>query len=212
MTGTSEPAVGAVVAAVKSQEQVSSGTSERTAADVSSIWLAVIAPAMALLALLDLYLLVQFWPASAGAGEVPPKFQDVAVFGATFAQVPRETLFFAVVILSGALGGFVHSLRSLAWYVGAQRFFRSWVLNYLYLPLVGALTAVILYLIIRAGFLAGTSAEATSPFGFAALGAMSGLFTEQGVKKLKEVFETLLTKADEGPHSKDAPISDNGSA
>jgi len=178
---------------------------------VGSFGLALIAPVLAVLAIVDLYLLVQFWPASVAPGQTSGDAQDVYVFGATLKQVPRETLFFAIVILAGALGGSVHSLRSLAWYVGGQRFVRSWILNYFYLPLIGSLTAVILYLIVRAGFLAGTSIEATSPFGFAALGALGGLFTEQGVKKLKEVFETILTKADEGPHSKNEAVGEGGS-
>lgn len=209
MTVTSDPAA-PVVAVVKPPQQGGARTRASAPMRVGSIWLALIAPALAILALADLYLLIQFWPISAPVGEVPPVAQDVFVLGATLSNVPRETLFFAVVILSGGLGGAVHSLRSLAWYVGGQRFVNSWVLNYFYLPLTGALTAMILYLIVRAGFLAGSSVEATSPYGFAALGALGGLFSEQGVKKLREVFETLLTKHEEGPHSKNEAIGEAG--
>src|SRR5262249_20265191 len=46
--------------------------------------------------------------------------------------------FFLVVSLAGALGGLLHSLRSLSTYVGERYLFRSWLLYYLALPLVGA--------------------------------------------------------------------------
>lgn len=208
MAGNNESAGAAVVAVVKPAHQAS----KTRPVTVGSIGLAIIAPLLAILALGDLYLLIQFWPVTAGVGEVPPKAQDVVLFGTTYAAVPREMLFFAVVILSGGLGGAVHSLRSLAWYVGGQRFVRSWVLNYFYLPIVGALTATILYLIIRAGFLAGSSVDATSPYGFAAMGALAGLFSEQGVRKLKDVFETLLTKPEQGPNSRHEAVSEAGSS
>jgi len=208
MTDPAQPTAPAVVAAIK--PALGSAVGAKPRMNVGAAWIALIAPAMALLALADLYLLVQFWPETAGLGEVPAKAQDVYVFGVTLAQVPRETLFFAMVILAGGLGGFVHALRSFGRYVGAQRLVRSWLLNYLYTPLIGALTAVLLYLIVRAGFLAG-SVDATSPFGFAALAAMTGLFTEQGVKKLKDVFETLLAKAEPGEHPLQEAAIEGGS-
>jgi hypothetical protein len=176
----------------------------------TSTLVALVAPFLALWALVDLYLIIQFWPASAGIGEVPPAAQDVAILGIKFPQVPRETLFFAVVILAGSLGGSVHSLRSLSWYVGGQQFVRSWTLRYLYLPIIGSLLAIILYIIVRAGFLAGAAVDASSPFGFAALGALAGLFSDQGVKKLRDVFEVLLTKAEEGPNSRNEAASGTG--
>ena len=197
----------AVVPLVKSHEAGSHGARAKPIL-AGSFLVATVAPFLALLAIVDLYLLVQFWRASAGIGEIPPAAQDVTAFGATFTQVPRETLFFAVVILAGVLGGSVHSLRSLSWYVGGQRFVRSWTLRYLYLPIIGALLAFILYIIVRAGFLAGAAVDATSPFGFASLGALAGLFSDQGVKKLRDVFEILLTKAEEGPQSRNETVAD----
>jgi len=170
MAGSNDPTTPAVVAVVKPNTRAGFSRSVQ----VGTLGLAIIAPLLGILALADLYLLIQFWPEAAAVGEVPAKAQDIVVFGTTYSQVPRETLFFAVVILSGGLGGAVHSMRSLAWYVGGQRFVRSWILNYFYLPIVGALTATVLYLIIRAGFLAGSSVDASSPYGFAAMGALRG--------------------------------------
>ena len=177
-------------------------SSPSLAARVRTWWLWPLALGLALLAFTEAYLLVQFWPATAGAGQaVPADSADVTIFGQVWTAVPRETLFFLVVILGGGLGGTIHSLRSLAWYVGSQHLTRSWALRYCYLPLVGALLALALYVIVRAGFLAGTSVDASSPYGFVALGMLAGLFSDQGITKLKSVFEVVLSEPDQGPAS-----------
>ena len=50
-------------------------------------------------------------------------------------------------------------------------------------------------------FSANTTVEQTSPFGFAALAGLVGMFSEQAVLKLKEVAEILLTKPKSGANS-----------
>lgn len=179
-------------------------------ARVGLIWLWILATILGAFAVGDAYLLIAFWPASVGPGALPPASSDVIAFGQTITAVPRETLFFVVVILGGSLGGTIHSLRSLAWYVGSQKLFRSWLLRYCYLPIIGALLALILYIVVRAGFLAGTSVDASSPFGFVALGALAGLFSDQLVLKLKDVFETLLSNAEVGPDAATKPKESEG--
>jgi hypothetical protein len=164
-------------------------------------WLWPLAFGLALAALSETYLLVQFWPATVSPGATATDATNVVILGQKLEAVPRETQFFVVVILGGALGGTVHSLRSLAWYVGSQRLSRSWALRYCYLPLIGSLLALALYIIVRAGFLAGTSVDASSPFGFVALGMLAGLFSDQGITKLKTVFEVLLAEAEKGPEA-----------
>jgi hypothetical protein len=70
------------------------------------------------------------------------------------------------------------------------------------------------YFVIRGGFFSPQSDfSQTSPFGFAALSAMVGLFSEQAVLKLKQVAETILSKPESGadptPPQK-APPPDDG--
>ena len=73
---------------------------------------------------------------------------------------------------------------------------------YIMLPFVGATLGLILYLVIRGGFFSTqATVQQTSPFGFMALAALAGLFSEQAVLKLKEVAETLLKKPEEGKDS-----------
>jgi len=65
--------------------------------------------------------------------------------------------------------------------------------------MVGALLALLAYLVVRAGLVSGPlSSEAVSPFGFVALAGLVGLFTDQTIGKLKAVFETLLAPAPTG--------------
>ena len=44
--------------------------------------------------------------------------------------------------------------------------------------------------------------QQTSPFGFAALAGLVGMFSEQAVLKLKEIAETLLAKPTPGENAK----------
>jgi hypothetical protein len=111
---------------------------------------------------------------------------------------------------AGALGASVHALRSLSWYVGNRNMRMSWVLPLVLLPIVGALLALVAFIVVRAGLISGPlSSDAVSPWGFAALAALVGLFTDQTIGKLKAVFETLLAPAPKGAdHGTGAPIID----
>jgi len=105
---------------------------------------------------------------------------------------------FWIVLLSGLLGGLVHSLRSFAWYAGNRKLVLSWAAFYVTLPVVGGAMALIFYLVIRGGFFPQAQISETSPFGFAALAVLIGMFTEEAAVKLKSVATTLLNPAEKG--------------
>jgi hypothetical protein len=70
---------------------------------------------------------------------------------------------------------------------------------YVLLPFVGSTLGLVFYFVIRGGFFSPEATiEQTSPFGFAGLGALVGMFSEQAVLKLKEVAEILLAKPSVG--------------
>ena len=70
---------------------------------------------------------------------------------------------------------------------------------YILLPLVGACLALIFYFIVRGGFFAPSAKfDQTSPFGFAAMAGLVGLFSQQAALKLKQIAETLFTRAEQG--------------
>jgi hypothetical protein len=157
-----------------------------------------------------LYGLIILWPirstadgsaptatTSASAPSSAPKINlpsPITMFGLR-PNVSDEVRLLLITILAGALGSLVRALRSVYWYVGNRQLVRSWLGQYMLLPFVGSALAVIFYVVVRGGFFSPQATfEQTSPFGFAALAAMVGLFSEQAVLKLKQVAETVLTK------------------
>jgi hypothetical protein len=148
---------------------------------------------LVVLDLLTFYGIWTFWPAENASGG-----RIVHVFGLS-RNVSRETEFFVIVALAGALGGSIHSIRSIAWYIGNRRLRWSWTPFYVLQPLVGATLATLFYFVLRAGlFSPSTQTKATSPYGFAALAALVGLFSEQAVEKLKTVAEEFFQEAPKG--------------
>lgn len=118
------------------------------------------------------------------------------------ATIYLETRLLLLVMLAGALGSLMHSLRSLYWYTGNRMMVWSWVGFYVLLPFTGAMLSVIFYFVVRGGFFSPqASFENTSPFGFAALSALVGLFSPQATLKLKEIAETIFTKPGAGADS-----------
>ena len=139
-----------------------------------------------------------------GQAETPPaesfaKSPQLVTFLGMNMAVKDEHRLLLIVAVAGALGSLIHALRSLTKYVGVQKLEHNWLPMYILLPFVGSTLAVLFYLVIRGGFFStGATVQATSPFGFAALAGLVGLFTEQAVLKLKEVATTLLAKAEKG--------------
>jgi hypothetical protein len=133
-----------------------------------------------------------------------PDPETISFFAGRFKpQIYLETRLLLLVMLCGALGSLMHALRSLYWYTGNRKMVWSWVAFYMLLPFTGAMLAVIFYLVVRGGFFSPqASTETTSPFGFAALSALVGLFSPQATLKLKEVAETIFTKPAAGADHK----------
>jgi len=126
----------------------------------------------------------------------------VTAFGKKF-EVYDEVRLLWIVIFAGGLGSLIHALRSVYWYVGNRKLVWSWIGKYLMLPFAGSALAVVFYLVIRGGFFSPQAGFGnTSPFGFAAMAALVGLFSEQAVLKLQEIAETVFTKPAPGADSK----------
>lgn len=134
-------------------------------------------------------LLVAVWPTTTGqSGPLG------AVLG-----LDGERSLLVVTTVSGGIGGVLHAVRSLYWYVGNRAARRSWLLFYVCVPLVGALLALIFYVVLRGGLLSSqVSATDVNPYGFCAVSALVGLFASEAVAKLKEIFSTLFSTAETG--------------
>jgi hypothetical protein len=137
------------------------------------------------------YMVIAFFPNESGA-------KTANYFGANL-TLGRDTLIFIVVLAAGALGGTAHSLRSLFWYFGNASLRRRWMLMYTGLPFVGGLLALFFYLLLRGGLLATQATGSDiNAYGFAAVGAVVGLFSEQAALKLLDVFSTLFSTVTKG--------------
>ena len=141
--------------------------------------------------------------ASPSPGATPQPTPRTFVFLGRQFKLWDEQQLILLVLLAGALGSILHSLRSVYWYIGNRSLVRSWMAMYIVLPFAGATLALIFYLVVRGGFFSPQSSfKETSPFGFAAFAALIGMFSPQAVLKLREVAETLLSKPKPGPDAK----------
>jgi len=107
-----------------------------------------------------------------------------------------------IVMICGALGALLHCIRSLFWYVGERELRWSWLLMYILLPFNGTILAVAFYFVIRGGFFPQAKADESSPISFAALAIIIGLFSQQAILKLKQVFDTMFTTPPPGENAK----------
>ena len=165
---------------------------------VGPVGIVLITAYLILASILLLYSLVQFWPPPTSAEGTAQASSAVAFLFWTLSVSDEVRLIF-IVAMAGALGSLVHALRSLYWYVGNRELVFSWLAKYILLPFVGSTLGLVFYFVIRGGFFSPEATiEQTSPFGFAGLGALVGMFSEQAVLKLKEVAETLLAKPEPG--------------
>jgi hypothetical protein len=112
--------------------------------------------------------------------------------------VDLNTIYLILVALVGFLGNMIHISTSFTTFVGNENFKKSWILWYFVKPFTAAALAVIVYFIIRAGFLSyGSDAKNVSLYGMLSLAALAGLFTDTATLKLKEVFDTMFKPRDE---------------
>jgi hypothetical protein len=140
---------------------------------------------------------------AAGATNSPQSVGVDLTVEAPCAQYPSEVNVLLMIMLMGSLGGFIHLSSSFAQFVGNRQLRRSWILYYIFMPLEGAALALLLYLLLRIGVLAGpaSASSATSCptanlnfVGLYAFAGLTGLFTKQAIEMLADVFSTIFKK------------------
>lgn len=124
------------------------------------------------------------------------------LFGLVDVSVDKSTGLILLVLLMGALGGFVHAATSFASFAGNRTLRVSWMWWYgLRIP-IGAALALAFYFVLRAGLIGvDDSSEEINTYGAASLAFIAGLFSKQAVDKLEEVFNTVLKIGEEGGDS-----------
>jgi hypothetical protein len=177
-------------------------------------WMLAFLALTIVLAGIALYGLWSFWPSENPNGRGLLTRKTVHFFGWD-KLLSRESLFFVMVAFAGALGGMVHAVRSLAVYLGNRQLKWSWAPFYLLKPVLGAVLATLLYFVLRAGlFSPSASTQQASPYGFAAIGALAGLFSDQAVEKLRKIAEELFEKLppQKDHYTAESPEAETGSA
>ncbi len=170
---------------------------------VGRTWIVLLSLFLSALAGLLIVVLIQLWPASVGtsSGSSTSFVTNHVVLGVR-ANINLDTNLLLLALLAGALGGVLHSLRSIAWYVGERQLRWSWVLRYWCLPFVAAILALLFYLLIRGGLISaqGTTQD-ISPYGIAAIAGLVGLFSDQAAEMLKKVFTTVFAAEPKGSNN-----------
>jgi len=152
------------------------------------------------------YVLVQMWPPSVPAGGTVPATSRFNLFAIKF-TLSQDKDFLILLAAAGALGAMAHVLRSFYVYAGERKLVKSWLISYFLIPEVGAIVAVVVYIVLRGGLIAGGVAQ-QNPFGFAAVGVLVGMFSSQALEMLKKVFETLFAATPpKSEHYQDLPPS-----
>ena len=112
--------------------------------------------------------------------------------------ISQEVQLLLLVLFTGAFGSCVYALKSLADYRGDDQLYETWFTYYLIQPFEGAGIAFLLYLVVRGGFLAGTSGDVktVNQFVMCGIAGLAGAFSDTAFLKLREVFQTLFKPQD----------------
>jgi hypothetical protein len=141
------------------------------------------------ISILLVYLIFEFWPTYELDGSIAIRDSTITLFGSAVRFTASiEVRLILLVLVSAALGSYVHAATSFADFVGNRRLSSSWVWWYVLRMFIGASLALIFYFALRGGLLtAGAGASNISPFGVTAVAAMVGLFSKQATDKLEGV-------------------------
>jgi hypothetical protein len=122
---------------------------------------------------------------------------NLRAFGGAW-PISREVQLLVLVLCAGALGSYVHALKSFSDYLGNRSLTRSWFVWYLSRPFLGMVLAFIFYAVLRGGFLTGTPADVrvVNPFGAIAVAALVGMFADKAAQKLAEIFDAFFKGED----------------
>jgi hypothetical protein len=120
-----------------------------------------------------------------------PKEVRTEVFG----DLSGEGYLFLVVLFAGMTGGIIRGIHSFFKHLGLGDFSFKWTWYYVMLPFIGSSLSIVLYLVIRGGFFTSSYGESLSLnlFSFAALGTLTGLFSENAMEKLRQTASVLLS-------------------
>lgn len=129
-----------------------------------------------------LWVLVRIWPDGS----------DEQLTLCTF-SIHTESRYLLAIITSGTIGALSETAYSFIRYVGTRQFRLSWAMWYLLKPLIGASLALVIYLLVRGGFFAGSAQpQDINLFGLAGLACLAGLNSKEMLEKLESLAKQVL--------------------
>ena len=112
------------------------------------------------------------------------------------ANLPKEIDFLYLVLIAGALGAFLHSVRSFTTFVGNASLRATWMWWYYLHPFLGAILALTFYFTLRGGFVVIASGAVKtsdlSPFAIVSGAVLAGMFSKAATTKLGEIFNVIF--------------------
>jgi hypothetical protein len=143
------------------------------------------------------YSLTAVWPTPAVASTpAKPDWEKQVTWLGLHGQIPDEMRLLLIVIITSALGSYIHAVTSFTSYAGNRRLQASWIWWYILRGPIGVSLAIIFYCVVRGGlFSSGAVGTDMSPFGVAALAGLVGMFSKQASDKLRETFDNLFRTA-----------------
>jgi hypothetical protein len=139
-------------------------------------------------------------PNTPNSGQMPPIPKVVKVDGGYLLKdcLTGDGYVFLIVLFAGMVGAAIRVVFSFLVHLGRKDFGFNWTWYYIFLPYFGGALSLVIYFVIRGGFYSGGVGNPLyiNVFSFAALGALTGLFSDQAMEKLKLVAESLLTKTE----------------
>jgi hypothetical protein len=141
-------------------------------------------------------ILFGFWPSGAHQWT-----GNARIFGIPIGHPDDEVRAFVLVVCAGALGAYVHVARSAGDFIGNRTLARTWVYWYLLRLPVGASLALLVYMILPGS--AGSGVQGSGHLSYASIGvsALAGMFSQQAISKLKDIFDAVLHPKSEVPLS-----------
>jgi len=106
--------------------------------------------------------------------------------------IEKDARLTLLVVLSGALGSFIHTATSFSRYIGHDKFYKRWIWWYILRPFIGSALALIFYFVIRGGLFTGNSSDDINFHGILAISSLVGMFSKQATDKLDELFNNLF--------------------
>lgn len=147
--------------------------------------------------LVEISLIVEFWPIKEGEGDAR-KWKDYYELLKFYKfDVSPQGRIIVLVLLAGGLGGIVDVLREYTLQTRRHALKKGAGWWFVLRPFEGAVIALIFYFVVgvHPDASADTDKVYENIFGGVAVAALVGLFSQQAVRKLQEVAETLFATA-----------------